>query len=414
VSDLPELTAEEQRVLGSLLEKEVTVPGSYPMSVNAVITACNQSSSREPVTDYDEATLHRVLRALKEQDLVAVTWQDSGRRTLKYVQTIAARHEWAPDERALLTVLLLRGAQAPGALKTRTERLHAFADRAEVEACLARMATAEPPLVIQQPKRPREQDHRWIHLLGPVEASDASTGPATASAEPGSDRESVLAAGAEARDAKVRASYGAVAAAYAAALTDELLDDKQPFETWVLDRVIAHAADERTGGPVVEVGCGPGHTTAYLAAAGAEATGIDLTPEMIEQARERFPGGRYEVGDLRRLMRPTTAEGWSAVLAWYSLIHLAPSELPEAIASLVRPLAPGGWLVLGMHCGSDVRNNPTWFEREIDLDFVFNEPAEVVALVEQAGLTEIEWYRRGPIRARGETTERLYVVARKA
>mgnify|MGYP003915107025 CR=1 FL=1 len=413
-ADLPDLTAEEQRVLGALLEKEVTVPGSYPMSVNAVITACNQTSSREPVTSYDEATVHRVLRALKEQDLVAVTWQDSGRRTLKYVQTIAARHDWASDERALLTVLLLRGAQAPGALKTRTERLHPFADRTEVEACLARMATAEPPLVIQQPKRPREQDHRWIHLLGEVESPDVVPTGQSAPTEPGSDRESVLADGAEARDLKVRTSYGAVAASYAEALTDELLDDRQPFETWLLDRVAAHATDPATAGPVVEVGCGPGHTTAYLSAAGADATGIDLTPEMIEQARRRFPEGHYEVGDLRRLMRPTSAEGWAAVLAWYSLIHLAPSELPEAIGSLVRPLATAGWLVLGLHCGTTVRNNPRWFDHEVDLDFVFNEPAEVVALVEQAGLTDIEWYRRGPIAGRGETTERLYVVARKA
>jgi uncharacterized protein len=329
-SGLPELSAEEQRVLGSLLEKEVTVPGSYPMSVNAVITACNQSSSREPVTDYDEATVHRVLRSLKEKDLVAVTWQDSGRRTLKYVQTVAARLGWEADERALLTVLLLRGAQAPGALRTRTERLHPFADRSEVESCLQRMAGATPPLVAEQPKRSREQDHRWVHLLGAVEAgAPAPAGPG--SDDPASDRESVVAQGPEARDAKVRASYGAVAASYADALAGELLDGTQPFETWLLDRVAEHAR-QTGGGPVVEVGCGPGHTTAYLAAAGADATGLDLVPEMVEEARRRFPDGSYEVGDLRRLMRPAGAEGWAAVLGWYSLIHLAPSELPATIA----------------------------------------------------------------------------------
>ena len=398
---LVDLTTEEQRVLGSLLEKEVTVPASYPMSVNAVITACNQSSSREPVTDYDEATVHRVLRSLKEKDLVAVTWQDSGRRTLKYVQTIAARFEWAADERALLTVLLLRGAAAPGALKTRTERLHGFADRSEVEACLARMAAAEPPLVVEQPKRSREQDHRWVHLLGGVGAPE----PAAATAGAEVDREVVIAAGAEARDAKVRASYGAVAASYAEALTDEL--DGLPFERMLLDRIAAGP------GPVVEVGCGPGHVTAYLAAAGADATGIDLTPEMVEQARTRFPDGHYAVGDLRRLMRPTSAEGWGAVLAWYSLIHLSPSELPAAIDALVRPLAPGGTLLLALHAGHDVRHNPIWFEHEIDLDFVFNQRDEVVALAGQAGLVDVEWYHRGPITARGETTERLYVLARK-
>lgn len=399
---LPDLTAEEQRVLGSLLEKEVTVPASYPMSVNAVITACNQSSSREPVTSYDEAEVHRVLRSLKEKDLVAVTWQDSGRRTLKYVQTIAPRLGWGDDERALLTVLLLRGPQAPGMLRTRTERLHAFADRGEVEACLTRMAAAEPPLVVEQPRRAREQDNRWIHLLGPVDVaavSSASAGP------PVVDREVVLVAGAEARDAKVLASYGAVARSYAEAIADEL--EQLPFERMLLDQVAA------APGPVVEVGCGPGHVTAYLAAAGAEATGVDLTPEMVAAARERFPGGHYEVGDLRRLMRPTTAEGWGAVLAWYSLIHLATSELPGAIEALVRPLARGGILVVALHAGTEVRTNATWFDHEIDLDFVFHERAEIVELVAGAGLVDVEWYHRGPFAARGESTERLYVVARK-
>ncbi len=396
-----DLTAEEQRVLGSLLEKEVTVPASYPMSMNAVIGACNQASSREPVTSYDEATVHRVLRTLKEQDLVAVTWQDSGRRTLKYVQTIAARHEWAADERALLTVLLLRGPQAPGALKTRTERLHGFADRGEVEACLIRMAEAASPLVAELPKRPREQDRRWVHLLGSVEEQE----PTVAASDTAGDRELVLAAGGEARDHKVRTSYAAIAGPYADAFTDELAG--MPFERMLLDRIASGP------GPVVEVGCGPGHVTAYLAAAGAEASGIDLTPEMVEQARARHPGGHYEVGDLRRLMRPTSAGGWGAVLAWYSLIHLSPAELPGAIEALTRPLAPGGSLLVAMHAGVDLLSNDSWFDHDIDLDVVLHRPAEVVALVQSAGLSDVEWYHRGPVAARGERNERLYVVGRK-
>ena len=112
-------------------------------------------------------------------------------------------------------------------------------------------------------------------------------------------------------------------------------------------------------------------------------------------------------------MRPTAADGWAAVLGWYSLIHLAASELPEAIGALARPLAPGGWLVLGMHAGSQVRHNDSWFDIPIDLDFVFNEPEDVVAIVQGAGLVDVEWYRRGPFEFRGETTQRLYVMARK-
>lgn len=402
MSDLPVLTAEEQRVLGSLLEKEVTVPASYPMTVNSVRTACNQSSSREPVVDYDERVVHETLRALKQRELTAVTWEDRGRRTMKYVQTISVRLDLADDERALLTVLLLRGAQPPGALKTRTDRLHTFADRGAVEACLVRMAAREHPLVQQLPKQPREQDARWIHLLGPVDlpAAEASSAPAV-------DRDTVIADGAEARDAKVRASYGAVATSYADSLIAEL--DDLPFERWLLERVAEHAGTD----PVVEVGCGPGHVTAYLAEAGADATGIDLTPEMVEEARRRYPDGVYEVGDLRTLMRPVNATGWAAVLGWYSLIHLAASELPAALEALVRPMRSDGWLVLALHSGAEVRHHDSWFDHDVDLDFVFHEPADVVRLVTAAGLVDVEWYQRGPMTARGESTDRLYVVARK-
>ena len=139
----PQLSAVEQRVLGSLLEKELTVPSSYPMTVNAVRVACNQTSSREPVLDLDERVVHETLRGLKQRDLARVVWADSGRRTLKYLQTLTEVLDLGPDQRALLTVLLLRGAQPAGALRSRTERLHAFADRAEVEACLRAMASAE-------------------------------------------------------------------------------------------------------------------------------------------------------------------------------------------------------------------------------------------------------------------------------
>ena len=173
--------------------------------------------------------------------------------------------------------------------------------------------------------------------------------------------------------------------------------------------MVAHA----DGRPVVEVGSGPGHVTAYLSAGGADATGIDLSPAMVAEARRRFPGPTFEVGDLRRLSRPATSSGWAAVLGWYSLIHLAASELPDAVAALVRPLDPGGWLVLGLHAGAEVRHLDDWFGHEVQLDVVLHEPAYVVGVVEAAGLVDVEWYLRGPVTARGETTERLYVVGRK-
>ena len=383
------------------MEKQTTVPASYPLTANALRTACNQTSNREPVVDYDQGTVERIARSLRDRGLLRIVWADTGRRTLKYHQILDERLGLEPDERALLAVLLLRGAQAPGELRTRTERLHKFGDRADVEACLRRMAERPEPLVRELERRAGQHDRRWIHLLGPVPESAAPVVEAV-------DRDAVIAGGAEERDARVRSAYDAVATTYADHLVDEL--DGLPFETWLLDRVLAYAG----GRPMVEVGSGPGHVTAYLADRGGDATGIDLSPAMVEEARRRFPGRSFEVGDLRRLGRPPASSGWAAVLAWYSLIHLAASELPGAVAALARPLASGGLLVLGLHAGDDVRRVTSWFEVEVPaLDFVLHDLAAVVAAVQAAGLTDVEWYLRGPHEWRGETTQRLYVVARR-
>jgi uncharacterized protein YceH (UPF0502 family) len=405
VTDLPVLDAVEQRVLGCLLEKQVTVPANYPLTLNGLRSACNQTSSREPVMDLDDRTVETTARALRDRGLVRVVWADTGRRTLKYLHTLPDVAPLDDAERALVTVLLLRGPQSPGELKTRTERLHAFGDRDAVEACLRGLADRSVPVVRQLERRPGQQDHRWVHLLGPV--PEASSPAGTADAAPAVDREAPITDGVQARDERVRNTYATVAADYADALTGEL--DGLPFERWVLDRAV-QAADGR---PVVDAGCGPGHVTAYLAAAGADVQGIDLTPQMIEQARSRFPGVRYEVGDLRRLMRPPTAPGWGAVLGWYSLIHLAGSELPDVVAALARPLSPGGVLLLGLHAGSEVRHMTSWFEHDVRLDFMSYQPEDVVAAVTAAGLVDVEWYRRGPLQSRGETTQRLYVLARR-
>lgn len=395
MADQPVLDAVEQRILGSLLEKELTVPASYPMSLNALRTACNQTSSRDPVVTYDDALVESTCRNLKDRGLLRIVWADRGPRTLKYHQLLAEVLDLAGAERALLTVLLLRGPQAAGELRARTERLHAFADRGEVEATLDRMATSPEPLVRVLPRRAGERDPRWVHLLGDQPAAE---GPEPVASLPEIDLET--------RDERVRSSYDLVAGAYADALTDEL--DGLPFERWLLGRV----ADLAAGAPVVEVGCGPGHVTAHLADRGAAATGLDLAPAMVEQARTRYPQASYAVGDLRQLMRPPAADGWGAVLAWYSLVHTTPAEMPAVLATLVRPLRPGGYLVYAGHAGRAVVHRDDWFDEPVDLDFVLQEPTEVAALFERAGLVDVEWYRRAPVAARGETTERAYVIGR--
>jgi hypothetical protein len=329
-----------------------------------------------------------------------IVWADTGRRTLKYHQILDEKLELADDERALVTVLLLRGAQAPGELRTRTERLHKFDDRSDVEECLRRMAARPDPLVRELERRAGQHDRRWIHLLGPVPEAEA------VAAVESVDRDTVIADGVEARDARVRTAYDLVATSYADELLDEL--DELPFERWLLDRVVAHAA----GRPIIEVGSGPGHVTAYLADRDADATGLDVSPEMVAEARRRFPRLRFEIGDLRRLGRPPASSGWAAVLAWYSLIHLAASELPDAIAALTRPLDPGGWLVLALHAGEEIRHTNNLFGHTVDLDYVLHDPTQVVNAVQSAGLTNPEWYLRGPLPTHSETTNRLYIIAR--
>ena len=396
VSELPVLDAQDQRILGCLLEKQATVPASYPLSANALRAACNQTNNREPVVDFDQQGVEQAARALKDRGLLRIVWSATGRRTLKYHQILDERLGLEPDERALLTVLLLRGPQAPGELRTRTERLCRFETRGDVEECLHRMAERTAPLVRELERRPGQQDARWAHLLGPLPQPAA-----------GVDRGAGIGEDRGARDARVLTSYDAVAAAYARRFVDELAP--LPFDTWLLDRVVVHAGSD----PVVEVGSGPGHITAYLGERGVEATGVDLSPAMINEARRRFPDRSFEVGDLRQLRSPADGPGWAAVVSWYSLIHLAPSELSGALTALACTLSPKGWLVLAMHAGDAVRHRDEWFGQPVDLDVVSNDPADVVRAVGAAGLVDIEWYLRGPIPPRDETSQNLYVLGRR-
>ena len=221
------------------------------------------------------------------------------------------------------------------------------------------------------------------------------------------DRETVLAGGRAARDAKVVTTYDAVAPAYADHLAAELAG--KPFDRWLLDRVAGLAGTA----PVVDVGTGPGHVAAHLATAGATVTGVDLSPGMVEEARRRHPDLTFAVGDLTSLLRPPAASGWGAVTAWYALVHLAGSELGPAVASMARVLAPGGWLALALHAGAEVRHVEEWWEHDVDVDFVLHDPADVLAAVRGAGLVDVEWYLRGPYEGAEVDTERLYVLARR-
>ncbi|MBK6670925.1 MAG: DUF480 domain-containing protein [Actinobacteria bacterium] len=159
------LTDEEARVLGCLLEKERTTPDDYPLTANALMRACNQSTSRDPVVAYDQRTVEGAVASLKAAGLVRFVHMPSGRAVTKYRHV--AGECFSLDQRALAVVclLLLRGPQTVGELKTRSERLAAFADLGEVSDTLDRLAAAPAPFVVAFERAPGQKEQRWAHLL---------------------------------------------------------------------------------------------------------------------------------------------------------------------------------------------------------------------------------------------------------
>ena len=174
------LTQEQVRVIGCLLEKEATVPDTYPMTLNGLRQACNQSSSRDPVVAYDESTVQRSLDDLKATGWVRFVHPSHGARSTKYRHVVDEKLSVGRDELAVLGVLALRGAQTSGELRTRSERWHAFDSVGEVEDVLAGLAASTDPLVAELPRGAGQHQTRWTHLLaGPVDVNSADARPAT-------------------------------------------------------------------------------------------------------------------------------------------------------------------------------------------------------------------------------------------
>jgi hypothetical protein len=179
------LTAAEARVLGALMEKEVTTPEYYPLSLNALVNACNQRSNREPVMALDEDDVRQALHGL-EDDRMAGRARSADGRVTKYEHWLGELFNLSRAETALLCVLLLRGPQTPGELRGRTERMHAFEEIGDVLAGLEKLMAREPALAAILPRQPGTKESRYAQLLsGPVESM------AVAQAEPGSAAESI-------------------------------------------------------------------------------------------------------------------------------------------------------------------------------------------------------------------------------
>jgi len=171
------LDAVETRVLGSLLEKEVTTPEYYPLSLNALVNACNQKSNRDPAVNYDDETVENGLESLRHKSLVT-TITGAGSRVPKYSHRFSEVLNLGRRELAILCELMLRGPQTLGELRNRTERMHKFEDTDQVQAVIDKM----PELVVKLPRRPGEKEVRFAQLMsGPpdVQAAEAQQQPLT-------------------------------------------------------------------------------------------------------------------------------------------------------------------------------------------------------------------------------------------
>ena len=166
--------AVEMRVLGCLIEKQRTTPDVYPLTLNALRLACNQSTNRDPVVDYDENTIRAAIdRLVQRKWATLASW--SNRRSMKYRHTLDSALGLGDAEVAVLDVLILRGIQTPGELKTRTERLHRFADMDELGGTLEGLI--ERQLVARLERRPGQREERYRHLFGGDEAPDGEVEP---------------------------------------------------------------------------------------------------------------------------------------------------------------------------------------------------------------------------------------------
>ena len=161
------LSPAQQRVVGALAEKELATPDNYPLSMNALLAACNQTTNRDPVVEFDEQTVDNVLANLRASGIARVVYS-KGMRVDKYRHVLHEVLGLDTGELAIVTVMLLHGPQTVAELRTRTERLHRFDDQAALEATLDALAAREPAVVALLPRQPGQKEPRWTHLLGPA------------------------------------------------------------------------------------------------------------------------------------------------------------------------------------------------------------------------------------------------------
>jgi SAM-dependent methyltransferase len=212
-------------------------------------------------------------------------------------------------------------------------------------------------------------------------------------------------------DDRIAASYDSVAARYAEEIGAEMAH-KPVDRAWL--RCLAELAGD---GIVADVGCGPGHVTAFLAGLGIQTIGVDLSPEMVAVARKHNPDLRFEVGSLLAL--PVADAAWSGAVCAYSIIHLEADQRPVAFRELARAIGDGGWLLLSFHISGEglepggVRHVDQWWGQEVDLRFHFLSPQAIAAELGSAGFEVMAVTERSPWPQVEAQTHRCHLLARR-
>jgi SAM-dependent methyltransferase len=205
----------------------------------------------------------------------------------------------------------------------------------------------------------------------------------------------------------IRACYDVVAREYAQRFVGELAH--KPLDRELLGRF---ASEVRGRGEVYDLGCGPGHTTAFLHGLGVSVRGLDLSANLVREARQRYPGLPFEVGDLLAL--PLADASLAGVLAFYAIVHLSPAGLRRALAEMHRVLRPGGRLLLAFHIGEGSIHVDNFLGRPVALDFVFFTPQVVTEGLVRAGFVAAEVTERDPYPEVEYSSRRAYLFARKS
>jgi SAM-dependent methyltransferase len=204
-----------------------------------------------------------------------------------------------------------------------------------------------------------------------------------------------------------QSSYDAVAAEYARKFQDEM-DDK-PFDRACLDHLIREVGSL---GPICDLGCGPGQIARYLHRQGAQTLGVDLSPQMIAEASRLNPEIGFHIGDMLSL--PDPDDSWGGIAAFYCIIHIPGPRVVDALKEMRRVLKPGGVLLLAFHTGDKILHLDNWWEKAVDLDFIYYPVDQMEAWLKAAGFELLESLVREPNPEVEVETVRAYLFARKS